>query len=616
MKKYRKFKKRRMFNPYIIFLVAIIGVLTMSVGYAVTTQTMTITGTANAKYKEYQINYVLNRGTNPANAVTSYTVLDDIPLPIPTREGFLFLGWYADDGFDGSQLTTTSELNGDVTLYAKWKSANYYFQEYRHDEPFIFDGSSYLDSGIALYSEENWQKDYEIGFTIESYSPSLNVNQAVFVNTKYEKESAKYPGLVFRREAGSIDTEITQTINNGSKASYKITNHTYPMTVKIFRIDGEIYFSINNGALMFLQDMSNFNNPFNRTVWFGAAEDEFGSPMRILVGTLSNMYVKLEEFETRKFTVTFNANGGTVAEQSRRVKEYTAVGELPIPTYERRNFVGWYTDSALTHRADASLIINEDTTLYAKWSDQLNVLYNGVYYETITEAIQQVPESDEYSTITISNNMSNNITIPAGKSIILDLENSVLSNDGVSPVISNHGNLKIVNGIITSNTTQGTVNNESDGYLEISGGEIYNTGTKQAVWNNGGEVLITGNPTLVSYSSNRAAVHNLNNGKMTITGGTIVSYNQVGLNNEKGTLTIGVKDGTIDDASPIIQGKTYGITASQTFKFYDGTIIGRTNPVNDVNKISEIEDASEKYNTTQVTDGVTYKLLYLIPSNE
>ena len=103
---------------------------------------------------------------------------------------------------------------------------------------------------------------------------------------------------------------------------------------------------------------------------------------------------------------------------------------------------------------------------------------------------------------------------------------------------------------------------------------------------------------------------------MTVTGGTIVSYNQIGLNNEKGTLTIGVKDGTIDATSPLIQGKTFGISSASTYEFYDGTAIGRTNPTNDLSKASPIEDNSEKHTTSQVTDGVTYKYLYLIPTNE
>ena len=615
MKKYRKFKRGKTINPYIIFIVAIVGICAMSVGYAMSSDSLYINGRANAKYKEYTITYVLNRGTNPANAVTSYTVLDDIPLPVPTREGFLFLGWYEDDAFDSPQLTTTSELSGDVTLYAKWKSANYYFQEYRHDEPYVFDGTNYLDTGIALYSQENWQKDFEIGFTIESYNQSINVDQAVFVNNKVENATLKYPGIVVRKEAANL--EITETINNGTKAAHTIRNPSYPMTIKVYRIDGEIYYSINNGSLIFLQDMSNFNKQFNLTAWFGAAEDDNGNPMRCLKGTLSNMYVKLEEYETRKYTVTFNANGGNVSEPSRRVKEHTAVGELPVPTYDRRNFQGWYKDSALTQPANANLVINEDITLYAKWSDQLNVLYNGTYYATVGQALNAVPTGNEYSTITICDDMGIDLTIPEGKSVILDLQNNIVSSINSRPILTNRGNLKIINGIFSSNAAQAIINNESTGVLEISGGELIATGTKQAVYNNGGDLTITGDAMLSSNSSSRACVQNLNDGTLTITGGTIVSYNQSAISNDSGTLVVGVKDGTIDTQSILIQGKNYGIASSVNYSLYDGTMIAQVNAaVNNVNKITDKEVNSTIYTTTNVVDGVTYKYLYLVPSGE
>ena len=612
MKKYKKFKTRRMFNPYIIFIIAIVGIMAMSVGYAMSTDTLYISGRANAKYFVYTITYELNGGTNPENPVTEYTLADVDLLPVPTKEGYRFVGWYEDENFEGERVFETCDLQpGNAILYAKWKSGNAYFEEYRHDEPFTFTGSNYLDSGIALYSEENWQKDFEIGFTIDAYTPSQNVGQATFVNAKYENESLKYPGLVVRRTESTNNIEVTQTINHGQKVAKNIPSYSIPCTIKIYRISGVVYYNVNNGALIQLQDMSNFNQQFNTTTWFGGSQDINGNLMRGLKGTLSNMYVKIEEYETRKYTVTFNANGGSVSTTRRRVKEYDEVGELPIPTRERYNFLGWYSDPSLTTPVNEHTAISADVTFYAKWSNQLNVEVNGNYYLSLAEAINAVENSNEYTTITIHDDITSKVTIPSGKKIILDIQNNIISNDGVAPLFENYGDLKIINGTLTSDTTQGLINNDAGGTLTITGGELIATGTKQVVYNNGGTVVISGDAYLSSNSSIRATVQNLANGSLTITGGTIISYNFSAIVKENGTMTIGVKDGTIDTQSPVIQGKSYGINASNAYNFYDGTIIGRNNAVNNEKQIADIETNSELKHHSETIDGVTYKSIYL-----
>lgn len=42
------------------------------------------------------------------------------PLPAPTRENYLFEGWYASPDFSGERITSLTELGADTVLYAKW----------------------------------------------------------------------------------------------------------------------------------------------------------------------------------------------------------------------------------------------------------------------------------------------------------------------------------------------------------------------------------------------------------------------------------------------------------------------------------------------------------------
>ena len=78
-------------------------------------------------YPTYSITYNLNGGTNPVDPApkTSYTQFDeDYTLPIPTKDGFVFAGWYEASDFSGLpiSLIETNSI-GDKSFYAKWGSA-------------------------------------------------------------------------------------------------------------------------------------------------------------------------------------------------------------------------------------------------------------------------------------------------------------------------------------------------------------------------------------------------------------------------------------------------------------------------------------------------------------
>jgi len=72
--------------------------------------------------EEYDITYVLNDGTNNGSNPSIYTVeTPTITLLEPTRDGFVFDGWFEEIDFSGTEVTEiTLGSTGDITLYAKW----------------------------------------------------------------------------------------------------------------------------------------------------------------------------------------------------------------------------------------------------------------------------------------------------------------------------------------------------------------------------------------------------------------------------------------------------------------------------------------------------------------
>lgn len=70
----------------------------------------------------FEIHYELDGGTQNAEAPTSYTIQDEVELLAPTKEGFVFGGWYLQADYQGdSKIEKIEEgTTGNLTLYAKW----------------------------------------------------------------------------------------------------------------------------------------------------------------------------------------------------------------------------------------------------------------------------------------------------------------------------------------------------------------------------------------------------------------------------------------------------------------------------------------------------------------
>ena len=305
-------------------------------------------------------------------------------------------------------------------------------------------------------------------------------------------------------------------------------------------------------------------------------------------------------------TIIFNPNGGTVSEASRRVEKGNAIGALPTPENSPKVFDGWYTDPNNGTIISASDIVTGNATYYAHWADGVAEV-NGTMYTTLADAISSIT-NNTMTTITIHANMSGTYTIASNRKITIDLQGHTISNSGNSPVFTNNGHLKLTNGTVTSSGTQGAVNNNANKILEVEDFTISATGTRQAIYNNGGNVTISGNSVLSAVTSERAALHNLAGGTVTVLGGTIKSTGQNAIENV-GTLTLGSKDGNIRSASPFVIGVLHGVKNTGTFNFYDGNVNGITSAVNGT--VSDMETGAQVVDDTFIYESATYNRKYV-----
>ena len=308
-------------------------------------------------------------------------------LPVPTKANMSFDGWYLESTYN-TKVTSSYIPTESITLHAKWSDSTFP-KVFEQIGACTFNGSSgtitgencgdyvgqkYIDTGIALYSETNKNKDYEIGFTINSYTPTDNESRATLMNTKLE--ATGYPGVVFRRN-DATDNFVLQSRKTSSANEQKTFAYNTVTSVKVYRISNEIYYSINGGDKVLLNNLTEYNPTFNLTTWFGAApSNEAGTAaQRYLKGTLSNMYIKLGEYEEAgKFNITLNPNGGEVNPTKITINQGDNIGTLPTPTLAENHFDGWYTSLTDGIEVDENYVPSGNMEIFAKWR-------NYTYYE-------------------------------------------------------------------------------------------------------------------------------------------------------------------------------------------------------------------------------------------
>lgn len=85
--------------------------------------------------------------------------------------------------------------------------------------------------------------------------------------------------------------------------------------------------------------------------------------------TNSNAHTLYAHWTANQYTVTLNANGGSVSTSTITVTYDSTYGTLPNPSRTNYSFSGWYTaTSSGTHVTSSTVVkITANQTLYAQW---------------------------------------------------------------------------------------------------------------------------------------------------------------------------------------------------------------------------------------------------------
>ena len=98
---------------------------------------------------EYNIKYELNGGTNNENNPSSYNTGDTITLSFPTKEDYMFMGWYTDSA---NEIKEIADKTGDLTLYAKWLPVEDAIKLRLYDGKYVVDGLKNIAKTVIIPS--------------------------------------------------------------------------------------------------------------------------------------------------------------------------------------------------------------------------------------------------------------------------------------------------------------------------------------------------------------------------------------------------------------------------------------------------------------------------------
>ena len=175
--------------------------------------------TANMAYTGDNIAYILDGGTLPEGKWTKYPADADYTLPVPTKAGYKFCGWYTEDGIGIGTIPAGS--TEQFTLTAKWSKI-------------VYDKSgSSLYSGISRLSIDNYDDNSLVvdgdnliwgqgttaisQITVNGSIPGLLSNEKIFtieIDLALEKDTPCF-GSTFRFRQSSNMVTVFKTNTEG-----------------------------------------------------------------------------------------------------------------------------------------------------------------------------------------------------------------------------------------------------------------------------------------------------------------------------------------------------------------------------------------------------------------
>ena len=290
--------------------------------------------------QEYAITFDANGGSvSPSSAQTKNGKLES--LPTPTHGGYDFLGWYTQkDG--GEKVTTDTVFTKDTTIYAHWQkqAAQEYTVTFNANGGSVSTTSTTTKDGKLEslptptrggYDFLGWYTEKDGGEKVTT-DTFFTENSTIYAH--WQKQAAQEYTVTFDANGGSVNPS-SATTKDGKLESLPTPTH---------------------GGYDFLG-------------WY--TEKDGGE--KVITDTVftkdTTIYAHWQKQAAQEYTVTFNANGGSVTPSGSSTKD-GKLESLPTPTRGGYDFLGWYTQKDGGDEVTTNTVFTKNSTIYAHWQKE------------------------------------------------------------------------------------------------------------------------------------------------------------------------------------------------------------------------------------------------------
>jgi uncharacterized repeat protein (TIGR02543 family) len=344
-------------------------------------------------------------------------------LPTPTKENFIFDGWYtAVTG--GTKIISTTKVKtaANHRLYAHWtgKAIDVYFNANGGEVSEAKKTVNYTGTYGTLptptrtgYTFNGWYTAATDGTEITSSTKVTSKSN----HTLYAQWTPRTYTVSFSPNGGSMDTtsiEVTYgstygTLPTPTKTGYmfdgwytavtdgtKITSSTKVATASNHRLYAHwtprtytVSFSPNGGSMETISIQVTYGSTYGTLPtptktgytfdgWYTAVTDGTKITSSTKVTTASNHRL-YAHWTARTYTVYFSPNGGSMETTSMKVTYGSTYGDLPTPTKEKFVFDGWYTAATDGTKVTSSTKVKTASNhrLYAHWTKKTATSFDG-----------------------------------------------------------------------------------------------------------------------------------------------------------------------------------------------------------------------------------------------
>ena len=308
------------------------------------------------------ISYETNGGKLSGDYVKSYTTGEQVELPVPEKDRYVFRGWYLDEEltyqFDGNM----TGLIGKIVLYASW---DYDLTGHKltmsKSGTYSTSSGSYTISGTFEYTYLNYNTDKKTYYVLRedttTYTNRMGKSATDSDSSELweDDEDLSYKGL-----------ETISTIKGDIACNVYMFSNAYEEKVLWVGVDDGIVYKIR-----YFYDSSSFFSRTVKSIIYELTSDEI-----VTIKKDQKLTVIADDKLTIKGNEGYYAKGTTVT-----LEAVPAVGE---------SFRGWFDDDGniLSYETKYSFIITKDITLVAHLKEWFTVSYEmdgGTTSETLPE---------------------------------------------------------------------------------------------------------------------------------------------------------------------------------------------------------------------------------------